>query len=682
MSAAFVVSAFLGAALAFLLEPLIAKMLLPSFGGTAAVWTTALVFFQCALVVGYIVAHVSLRALGVRRHAAFQVAVVAIAVAVLPIAIPTWTRPPDDAPVAPWLVLVLLAAVGLPFVALATNGPTIQRWYADLPVAGAAQPYRLFAASNAGSLLGLIAYPTLVEPNLDLPEQARWWAVGYLAFIGISVLCAVLLRRAVQSRSGAFAGAEATGSAQDGRPGQPPNEPITARRRAGWILLAGVPTALLVGVTSHLSTDVAAVPFLWIVPLSIYLVTLILAFARAKPIGPTFATLLLPLAAVLVPLSFSDFVSILPLELVFAIHLSVLFLAGLALGGRLAVDRPAPRHLTEYSLLVALGGALGGLAAGILGPLVFPVPLEEQIALVVALLLLPGIGWAAGTGRVASAAIVGMALVIALATAPPALLTERTFYGTYRVVEPAPGRHVLYSGTTIHGMQVLTPDGATEPRSYYYRGGPLGQVMTALLTDAHPVRIGAVGLGTGAVAAYGRPGDRIEFIEIDPAVVAIARDPRLFTYLSDSQASVEVVVADGRLALERTPPASFDVLVLDAFSSDAVPVHLLTSEAFATSMATVRPGGVIAVHVSNRYLDLEPVVAAAAGDLGFVAIAGVDVEPTATEGADASEWVIVARSYADVADLASGIDWRTARDLGRAAWTDRSSDLLGALADH
>jgi hypothetical protein len=680
MSVAFVVSAFLGAALAFLLEPLIAKMLLPSFGGTAAVWTTALVFFQSALVIGYAIAHVSLRALGERRHAFFQVAVVAVALAVLPIAVPTWTRPPDGAPVAAWLILVLVAAVGLPFVALTTNGPTIQRWYADLPVAGAAEPYRLFAASNAGSLLGLIAYPTLVEPNLDLAEQARWWAAGYLAFVGISVVCAVMLRRALRGTNGEIAQAQTTRSEHAGWRVEPPDEPITARRRAGWILLAGVPTALLVGVTSHLSTDVAAVPFLWIGPLSIYLVTLILAFARAKPIGLTVATLLLPVAAVLVPLSFSDFGSILPIELVFAIHLSTLFLAGLALGGRLAIARPSPRHLTEYSLLVALGGALGGLAAGIVGPLVFAVPLEEQIALVVALLLVPGIGWAAGTRRVASAAIVGAALVVALATAPPALLTERTFYGIYRVVEPGPGRHVLYSGTTIHGMQVLTPDGATEPRSYYYRGGPLGQVMTALLADARPVRIGAVGLGTGAVAAYGRRGDRIEFIEIDPAVVAIARDPRLFTYLSDSKASVEVVVADGRLALERTPPASFDVLVLDAFSSDAVPVHLLTTEAFATSMAAIRPGGVIAVHVSNRYLDLEPVVAAAARDLGFVAITGLDVEPITTEGADASEWVIVARSYAEVADLTSGIDWRTARDLGRAAWTDRSSDLLGALA--
>jgi spermidine synthase len=230
-------------------------------------------------------------------------------------------------------------------------------------------------------------------------------------------------------------------------------------------------------------------------------------------------------------------------------------------------------------------------------------------------------------------------------------------------------------------MQVMTPEGRAEPRSYYYRGGPLGQVLTARLADPRPVRIGAVGLGTGAVAAYGRTGDRIEFIEIDPAVVTIARDPRLFTYLSDSRASVDVVVADGRLALERTPPASFDVLVLDAFSSDAVPVHLLTTEAFATSIATVRPGGVIAVHVSNRYFDLEPVVAAAARQLGLVAITGMDVEPRATEGADASEWVIVARSYADVAALVSGIDWRTARDHGRAAWTDRSSDLLRALAD-
>ena len=433
--------------------------------------------------------------------------------------------------------------------------------------------------------------------------------------------------------------------------------------------------------TSHLSTDVAAVPFLWVVPLAIYLVTLILAFARSVPIGLTLGTVLFPIAAVLVPLSFSGFGFVLPIEFVFAIHLGALFLAGLALAGRLASDRPSARHLTEYSLLVAVGGALGGIAAGIVGPLVFPVPLEEQIALVAALLLVPAIGWAAGSRRIASAVIVAAALVVALVGAPPALLTERTFYGTYRVVESSPGRHVLYSGTTIHGMQVLTADGRAEPRSYYYRGGPLGQVLTALLADPRQVRIGAVGLGAGAVAAYGRPGDQIEFIEIDPTVVAIARDPRLFTYLDDSRASVEVVVDDGRLALERTPPASFDVLVLDAFSSDAVPVHLLTTEAFATAMATVRPGGVIAVHVSNRYLDLEPVVAAAARDLGLVAITGSDLEPSTVEGADASEWVIVARSYAELADLASGIDWRTSRDLGKAAWTDRSSDLLGALAD-
>ena len=678
MSLAFVVSAFLGAALAFLLEPLIAKMLLPSFGGTAAVWTTALVFFQAALVAGYAVAHVSLRALGVRRHAAFQVALVALALVALPIGIPGWTRPPDDAPVALWLVLVLVAAVGLPFVALATNGPTIQRWYADLPVSGATQPYRLFAASNAGSLVGLIAYPTLVEPNLDLPDQARWWAVGYLAFVAVSAICAVVLRRFVRGRPD---GHPAPPDSVDARPPRPvPDESISTRRRAGWILLAGVPTAMLVGVTSHLSMDVAAVPFLWILPLAIYLVTLILAFARSKPIGMIPASALLPIAAAVVWLSFSGFI-VRPIELVFAIHLVALFLASLALGGRLAADRPSPRHLTEYSLLVALGGALGGLAAGILGPLVFPVPLEEQIALVAALLLVPGVGPAARSWRIVSVVIVGTALLVAIATTPPALLTERTFYGTYRVIESSPGRHVLYSGTTIHGMQVLTQEGRAEPRSYYYRGGPLGQVLTARLADPRPVRIGAVGLGTGAVAAYGRPGDQVEFIEIDPAVVAIARDPRLFTYLSDSRASVDVVVADGRLALERTPAASFDVLVLDAFSSDAVPVHLLTTEAFATSMATVRPGGVIAVHVSNRYLDLEPVVAAAARELGLVAITGMDLEPSTTEGADASEWVMVARSYADVADLASGIDWRTARDRGRAAWTDRSSDLLGALAD-
>jgi hypothetical protein len=371
----------------------------------------------------------------------------------------------------------------------------------------------------------------------------------------------------------------------------------------------------------------------------------------------------------------------LPVAAAIGLDLVVLAAVGLALHGQLAAERPAARWLTGYSLHIALGGAVGGIAAGILTPLLLPVPIEGLLVLCVAIPLVSGSRWY----RVASVPVVAAlaaALVFAAVGRPDTLRSVRTFYGYYRVSEPRPGLHVLYSGTTIHGRQDLTSGRAGVPLSYYHPTGPLGQVIDSLQAEHPALRIGAVGLGAGAIAAYGRATDSMWFVEIDPAVVAIASDPSSFTYLADSAASIEVVVGDGRLELETVAPASFDLLVLDAFSSDAVPVHLLTVEALATEMATVAPGGVIAAHISNRYLDLEPVVAAAARDLGLVSIVGTGQPPTdLTDLADASQWVIVGRSYADVADLVDGPEWRTAHADGQRPWTDRSSDLLGALRD-
>lgn len=662
-------TAFTAAALGFLVEPLVARMLLPAYGGTAAVWTTALVFFQASLVAGYALAHVTIRSLGVRRQALVQVAVVVLPLAVLPLALPGDARPPDGAPAALWLVGVLGVVVGLPFVALSTTGPTTQRWFAASARPGSDEPYRLYAASNAGSLLGLLAYPVLVEPNLDLAAQSRWWSIGFAGFVLVTIAAALLVRRAAATRAVAT-------DAAPGRPEAADPEPIQLRRRLRWLTLAAVPAALLVGVTAHLSTDVAAVPFLWIVPLALYLVSLILAYVRARPVGSTIAGLALPFLAGLAVLSLAGLIRS-PLLLVFAIHLGLLLAAGLVLHGRLAADRPGPLRLTEYTLLVAAGGALGGLAAGILGPLLLPVAIEEHLALLATIVLVAG-GWGI-VGRFA-APLAAAALLTAVVARPVALADVRTFYGTYRVVEETPGRHVLSSGTTIHGRQDLAPGAALEPGSYYHRGGPLGQVLTARLADPEPVRIGAVGLGAGTIAAYGRPGDRIEFFEIDPAVVAIARDPRLFTYLADSPATIEVGIGDGRLLLEGVEPGAYDVLVMDAFSSDSVPVHLLTVEAIALQISRVAPGGVIAYHISNRYLDLEPVVAAAAHELSLVAIIGSETPPAEALGhADASQWVIVARAYSDLAGLAQGTDWRTAHRGDQRPWTDRFSDLWSVL---
>ena len=675
------VTAFVAAALAFIVEPIVAKMLLPTYGGSAAVWTTALVFFQAALVAGYAWAHVTLSRLGPRAHAILQSGLVIAGLAVLPVALPLWAQPPSDAPVAAWLLACLTAMVGLPFLVLATNGPTMQRWFAAHGGAGSREPYRLFAASNAGSLVGLLAYPTLVEPSLDLPDQVAWWTVGFAAFVLLTLVAASIVWRSAGRQTSPGLGQQAKA------PSLP--ERIDGPRRLRWLLLAAVPVALMVGVTSHLSTDVAAVPFLWVLPLSIYLLTMILAFARVRPILAGPARIALVPLAVATTMSFLGVIEA-SIEIEFALHLGSLFAAGLALHGALAADRPPPARLTEYTLLIAAGGALGGIVAGILGPLLYPIPVEEQVALVAALILAgtaaPRDRVAIPSGRIrpllaaALPAAVGLAFLVGIATEPAAILTARSFYGTYRVVEDGQGRHILYAGTTIHGIQDRTPGQEGEPWSYYSRGGPLGQVLTTMTAGPRRLRIGAVGLGTGAIAAYGRPGDRIDFLEIDPLVGAIATDRRLFSYLSDSRAEVTISIGDGRLLLARIEPATYDILVLDAFSSDAVPVHLLTIESFELAMSRVLSGGVVAVHISNRYLELEPVVASAARDLGLVSILGSSLTPADELGrSQASQWIVIGRSYADLADLVAGADWRTAHAAGRAPWTDRWSDLLGAL---
>jgi hypothetical protein len=628
------------------------------------VWTTALVFFQTTLLVGYAWAHVTFSAFGLRRHALIQVGLVAVAFAVLavaPLAVPAFARPPSSAPTALWLVLVLTAMVGLPFLALSSASPTTQRWFAALP--GGVEPYRLFAASNAGSLIGLVAYPFLVEPNLDLPDQARWWWIGFGLFLVATVGAARIVRR-----KGADLPAEVSS-----RVDVPTNV-----RRLTWIAYAAIPSALLIGVTTDISTDIAAVPLLWIGPLVVYLATLILAYARPTPIGLRAASIaLLPLALAVALRKLG--VVALPVGPAIVLLLATLAAAGLALHGRLAAARPVPAHLTEYSLFVALGGAIGGIAAGILAPLVFVIPIEGLLVLATAVVLATPTGW----WRVLAVPVVaalGVAVVATIVGPPGTIRVDRSFYGVYRVAAPAPDLHILYSGTTIHGREAFSGPYAGEPLSYYHRAGPLGEVIASLQADHPTMRIGAVGLGAGAIAAYGRPGDTYRFFEIDPTVVSIARDPASFTFLADSAAAIDIDVEDGRLGLEASPPDAFDLLVLDAFSSDAVPVHLLTTESLATSMRTVTPGGVIAVHISNRFLDLEPIVAAAAHANGFVSIIGSDLPSEELEDlADPSQWVIVARSYADLADLVQGERWRTAHADGRRPWTDRYTDMIEAI---
>ncbi len=729
-----VVGALLAALLAFLVEPLVGKLLLPTYGGAAGVWTTALVFFQVALLTGYALAHVAIRWLGLRRAALVEIAVVGLALLALPVALPSDAAPPSGTAPALWLLGVLAVTVGAPFVALATATPTLQRWLAasggERARAGAV---RLFAASNAGSLLALLAYPTIIEPNFDLDEQARLWAIGYLAFVALVAGAALVVLRRAPSEARLAAAA-----------GPPPSRSTVF----GWVGYAAVPAALVIGTTAQLTTDVAAVPLLWVMPLAVYLATFVLAFAGAWPIGLRVANALLPALALGVAIGLIGGAA-LPVWALFGMSLGALGCAGIVCHGRLAIARPTAERLTGYDLAIASGGALGGLLAGIVAPLVLPVPIEGELALVAALALrwgttpgasateaeaatpesgppsrrrawlarlrqipfllgyglgalalVAGLAWLGadvhpgvllgalllglllGLARwpVAFAAAVAAVFGLALVGVPPSIEERRTFYGERRVVEDAGGRHALLAGTTIQGVQHFRQvELRREPVGYYHRGGPLADVVEVVQARAPAARISVVGLGAGALAALGRPADSLTFYEIDPAIVAIARDPRLFTYLADSAAATDVVVADGRLGIASRTSTEADLVVVDAFNSDAIPVHLLTREAIELYLDRVRPGGIVAFNVSNRYVDLEPVLAAAARDLGLIGLARVD-EPAQDEAdADSSHVVVLARSPDDLTGLAARPGWRPLVEPAERAWTDRSSDLLGAL---
>ncbi len=755
--------ALLAAGLTFVVQPLVGKLLLPWYGGASAVWTTCLVFFQVALLAGYLLAHLVSSRLGARRAAIAQVAIVAVPLVALPIGLPSTPTPPPGADPTTWLLGVLVLAIGAPFVALTTTTPMLQAWLAGAggPVARTGA-FRLFAAGSAGSLGGLLAYPVVVERSLDLTDQARWWSAGYAAYALLMVVGAiVVVRRADADRHDTVDPPAADAPAADrprpapaGGPGPVRVGPL-ARMRLGWLTLAAVPAALVVGTTAHLSLDVAAVPLLWVVPLAIYLGTFVLAFAGPQPIGLRLADRLLPALALGALLTQFDGGE-LPLGIVFAVQLGALAAAGLACHGRLVLARPGPDGLTGFDLTIAAGGAVGGILAGLVGPLLLPVPLEGAIALVIALAVRASpIPWPSGSrsdpssvasavpsarsmsalrarlGRAAGrvpfvaryavvAAILGVALlavdpsvptgllvggllvglllalagrplvfsaaaaglvVLSVAALPPTLETVRTFYGVHRVAADASGRHALFAGTTIQGLQRYLPaDLRDGPIGYYHPASPIADVVAVVGERGASIRAGIVGLGAGTIAAYGRPSDDLTFFEIDPAVVTIARDPRLFTYLADSPARIAVKVGDGRLALAAEPPATFDLVVIDAFASDAIPVHLLTREAIALDLARLRRGGLVAFNISNRYVALEPVLAAAARDLGLAGIARVDDPPLALAGdADPSHWVVLAADPTALEGLASRPGWRPLAAAAGRAWTDRYSDLFGAM---
>jgi spermidine synthase len=695
---------FLAAALVFLVQPLAAKMLLPQFGGTPAVWAVSLVFFQAVLLAGYAFAHLSLRLLPLRIQPALQLGVLAAPLALLPIVMPGETAA-GEAP-ALRLLAVLAVSVGVPFFAVTTASPVLQRWFAASGHGASADPYFLYAASNTGSLVGLLAYPLAVEPVLTLEQQSRVWLVGYGLFLAASALCAIRVFASVPAGVAAIRRTVAP--------------PIAWRTRLRWVGMAAIPSSLILGTTSHLSTSIASVPLLWVIPLAVYLLSFVLAFARRAPLSLPALRWAAVASTLLVAASLLRVVP-LPIAGLVLIHCGNLLALALLVHRRLALERPGVDRLTEFYLLLSLGGVLGGAFNALAAPVVFDSIAEYPLALVAALLVLPGprslrrdallpalylaalvagLVAAAALGTTAvrvvfAVAIGSLALLaarplrLALCLAALLLLTtfggtslhsERTFFGVLRVVEGERGEHVLTHGTTIHGRQHLAPGRRDDPLSYYTRQGPLGQVFAARRGELE--RVAVVGLGAGSIAAYGRPDDAYTFYELDPAVARIAADRRWFTFLSDSRAEVRVVIGDGRLRMAEAPLGAYDLIVLDAFSSDAVPAHLLTREAVELYLRKLAPGGVVAFHITNNHLNLEPVVAGIGRSLGLAGVAQDHQVSAAARaaGANRSRWAVLARSKQALAGLATDGRWRRlSSSPDQPVWTDQFSNVLSVV---
>ncbi|HXI85221.1 MAG TPA: fused MFS/spermidine synthase [Verrucomicrobiae bacterium] len=721
----FTFTIFLGALLLFWVQPMAGRMLLPLLGGVPAVWNTAMVFYQATLLAGYAYAHFATKQLGIRRQAALHLPLLLLPLLALPIAIPHgWTPPTTHNPI-PWLLTVLAVMVGLPFFIVSATSPLLQRWFSASGHRDAHDPYFLYAASNCGSLLALISYPVLIEPHLRLSQQGRYWAIGYIVLLVLTAICGVCTWRTARNPSEVVE--------PDGKTAI---EQLTARRRLRWILLAFVPCSLMLSVTTYITTEVVPIPLMWVIPLGIYLLTFILVFAKRQLIPHRWIVWAMPFAVVVLLTmlgrmtlkgnSFED----LPWPI--GVHFAGLFILAMFCHGELAKDRPTVAHLTEFFLWISTGGVLGGAFNALLAPLIFPTVIEYPATLLLACLLLPRrstektsrAGWSldvvvpaclglliAGLIHLVEKSRIGPPnLALAMECVPPAILclfffrrplrfalgglaillattlslhpelrnilVSRSFFGIYKVeVDPrADYIHIFRHGTAMHGMQSLDARMRRVPLLFFSKSGPLGEVI-GTLPKALKQHVGVIGLGAGTLACYGDAGEHWTFYEIDPEVERIADDPKYFTFLHDSPADTKVVLGDGRLSLQAERDGQFGLMVLDAYTSDTIPLHLVTREAVALYLRKLAPDGVMAFHITNRHLDLEPVLATIAQDAGVYSLCWIDNGVSAEEfnrtGKTQSWWLVMTRNGPWLSLLARDTRWRPPQpQKGVGLWTD------------
>ena len=709
-----------GSFLLFLVQPMVARMALPRLGGAPNVWNSAMLVYQALLLGGYAYAH-ALSRLPIGRQAAIHLVLLALAGLTLPIALPE-LAPPAPGREALWVPWLLLLTIGPLFLVLSAQAPLMQRWFGAHPRAG--DPYPLYAASNLGSFAGLLAYPLLAEPLLPLDTQSFAWALGYAALI-LLVAATALARRWLPAEApspAAFAGA----------PGAAPG----VRRVALWLALSAVPSGLMLSTTTYLTTDIFAMPLLWVIPLGLYLLSFSIAFAARRSAAQTL-TLLAPLV-LCADGAIAMIASQRPSMLAAAASLVLLFVVAVALHARLYETRPEPARLTQFYLVLAAGGALGGLFTALVAPLLFDWTWEHPLLILAAAALLPLGAWSGLLGRLfadprarrlalvlllfavfmgatwlqrrilsdpawgpGELAVFGLLVVativlaarrwayVAACTALLAALggllqlqlsfegaRSRSYFGVYTVRDDEHGDRVLMHGTTLHGRQ-REHGRSTAPTTYYGPDSGVGRAMLAAERLYGPgARIGVVGLGVGTLACYRRPGQSWTFFEIDPEVLAYSQRGD-FTFLERCAPQAPVVIGDARLELAEVAPASFDLLAVDAFSSDAIPLHLLTEEAHRVYFRALAPEGLLLVHISNRFVDLEPVLAALARDAGLAAAARED--EAAHDSLSGSHWVALSRDPAKLAALTREPGWRPLAPPAAEVWRDDYASILPHL---
>jgi hypothetical protein len=742
---------FLAALLLFSVQPMVGKMVLPVLGGTPGVWNTCMVFFQAALLVGYAYAHVGSISLSFRRQYAVHALLLIVVFLALPISITADLHPPGSGGLAPplWLFSVLVAQAGLPFFAIAATAPLLQRWFSLSEHPRAQSPYFLYSASNTGSLAAVFSYPWIVEPFLALSRQTKVWQLGADILFLLVLISGALVEWQRSSKSHPPRVDDSRGLLAVGPSGPAPSSigdsVPSLRKVASWAALAFIPSTWLLAVTTYITTDLAAIPLLWTVPLGLYLLTYILAFTRVSPLLTRAATALLPM--VVVPLVMVLGAGLVHLHWI-PLHLLAFFVGAMVCHGQLAALRPEAQHATTFFLVIASGGVLGGAFIALLAPLVFDRPIEYPLAVVLASLATPGAArpvrlasrrdWlldlilplfvsastallvkspgglvgtvpgmiavmlTAGLGLYAcvtspqhpvrfALTVAGVLLASGLARYPGGQVIHRSrdFYGSLRVLHDSETRtHRLFLGSTLHGQQCLDPARRCEPSSYYTPSGPIGQVFEVMGPTLKKNRghVGVIGLGAGTLASYAQPGQLWTFYEIDEAVTRIALDTTMFTYCNDcSKRGVElrIIQGDARLHIREAPDRGYLLIVLDAFSSDVVPIHLLAREAISLYESKLADGGLLAFHLSSRYLDLGPLLALQAADAGLVCRVRRDLfvdEAESRSGKQPSIWAVMARRQSDLGELAANPRWQAPRARPQAkAWTDDYSEVASYL---